>query len=206
MNRPIRALQALSIAVLAIGAASASATYPEKPIRRWCPSPPAAADFMARTLAQKLSGQLGQPVVLDHRGGAGGTIAAETVAAAAPDGYTLLFRTMGTQAINPHLYARLRYDPYKGVGVELGPLLLNTKRTTNPITIATTQPAQLRSNTLYAAAQHLRLHRLRFSGAENVAASNARRTPHPLGGGRSCVLKISACSADAATARRRNVM
>jgi tripartite-type tricarboxylate transporter receptor subunit TctC len=68
---------------------------------------------MARTLAQKLTEQLGQPVVLDHRGGAGGTIAAEAVASAAPDGYTLLFGTMGTQAINPHLYAKLRYDPVK---------------------------------------------------------------------------------------------
>ena len=114
MKRPIRALQALSITVLAIGAASASATYPAKPIRLVVPFPAGGgADFMARTLAQKLSGQLGQPVVLDHRGGAGGTIAAEAVAGAAPDGYTLLFGTMGTQAINPHLYARLRYDPLK---------------------------------------------------------------------------------------------
>ena len=68
---------------------------------------------MARPLAQKLAGLLGKPVVLDNRGGAGGTIAAEAVASAPPDGYTLLFATLGTQAINPHLYAKLRYDPLK---------------------------------------------------------------------------------------------
>ena len=114
MNRSSRALRALSLGGLLIAAASASAAYPEKPIRLVVPFPAGGgADFMARTLSQKLSEQLGQPVVLDHRGGAGGTIAAEAVAGAAPDGYTLLFGTMGTQAINPHLYTRLRYDPLK---------------------------------------------------------------------------------------------
>jgi len=90
------------------------AAYPDKPIRLVVPFPPGgAADLMARSLGQKLAGQLGQAVVLDNRGGAGGTIAAEAVARAAPDGYTLLFGTMGTQAINPNLYASLRYDPLK---------------------------------------------------------------------------------------------
>ena len=114
MNRSSRALLALSLGGLLIAAASASAAYPEKPIRLVVPFPAGGgADFMARTLSQKLSERLGQPVVLDHRGGAGGTIAAEAVAGAAPDGYTLLFGTMGTQAINPHLYPKLRYDPLK---------------------------------------------------------------------------------------------
>jgi len=93
---------------------AAQAAYPDKPIHLLVPFPPGgAADLMARSLGQKLSQQLGQAVVLDNRGGAGGTIAAETVARAAPDGYTLLFGTMGTQAINPNLYAALRYDPLK---------------------------------------------------------------------------------------------
>jgi tripartite-type tricarboxylate transporter receptor subunit TctC len=114
MSRLSRALRALSLGGLLVAAASASAAYPEKPIRLVVPFPAGGgADFMARTLSQKLSERLGQPVVLDHRGGAGGTIAAEAVAGAAPDGYTLLFGTMGTQAINPHLYAKLRYDPLK---------------------------------------------------------------------------------------------
>ena len=102
MSRLSRALRALSLGGLLVAAASASAAYPEKPIRLVVPFPAGGgADFMARTLSQKLSERLGQPVVLDHRGGAGGTIAAEAVARAAPDGYTLLFGTMGTQAINP---------------------------------------------------------------------------------------------------------
>jgi tripartite-type tricarboxylate transporter receptor subunit TctC len=114
MNRSTRLLRALSVGALLVAATGVGAAYPEKPVRLVIPFPAGGgADFMARTLAQKLTEQLGQPVVLDHRGGAGGTIAAEAVASAAPDGYTLLFGTMGTQAINPHLYAKLRYDPLK---------------------------------------------------------------------------------------------
>ncbi len=105
------------LATFALAAASLSAhaqAYPDKPIRLIVPFPPGgAADLMARTLGRGLGERLGQPIVLDNRGGAGGTIAAETVASAPPDGYTLLFATMGTQAINPHLYARLRYDPLR---------------------------------------------------------------------------------------------
>ena len=92
----------------------ARAAYPEKPIRLVVPYPPGgAADLMARSLGQKLAERLGQAVVLDNRGGAGGTIAVDMVAKAAPDGYTLLFGTMGTQAINPNLYPRLPYDPVR---------------------------------------------------------------------------------------------
>jgi tripartite-type tricarboxylate transporter receptor subunit TctC len=92
----------------------AAAAFPDRPIRLLVPFPPGgAADLMARSLGQKLGQQVGQAIVLDNRGGAGGTIAAEAVAKAAPDGYTLLFGTMGTQAINPNLYPRLRYDPVK---------------------------------------------------------------------------------------------
>ena len=94
--------------------AAAWSAYPDKPVRLVVPYPPGgAADLMARSLGQKLAEQLGQAVVLDNRGGAGGTIAVEAVAKAAPDGYTLLFGTMGTQAINPNLYPKLSYDPVK---------------------------------------------------------------------------------------------
>ena len=105
------------LAALAIAASSAcvmAQAYPDKPIRFVVPFPPGgAADLTGRTLARALGERLGQPLVLDNRGGAGGSIAAEIVAAAAPDGYTLLFATMGTQVINPHLYLKLRYDPIK---------------------------------------------------------------------------------------------
>ena len=93
---------------------AAAQGYPDKPIRLVIPFPAGGgADSMARPLAAKLTSQLGHPVVLDHKAGAGGTIAAETAAAAAPDGYTLMFATLGTHAINPSLYAKLRYDPVK---------------------------------------------------------------------------------------------
>lgn len=95
-------------------AQGAMADYPERAVRMIVPFPAGgAADMMARGLAQKLSEQLGQQVVVDNRGGAGGTTAAEAVAAAQPDGYTLFFGTMGTQAINPAIYAKMRYDPIK---------------------------------------------------------------------------------------------
>jgi Uncharacterized protein conserved in bacteria len=104
-------------AVCALGVtvgAHAASPYPERPLRMIVPFPAGgAADIMARGLAQQLSEQLGQQVVIENRGGAGGTPAAEAVVNSPPDGYTLLFATMGTLAINPSLYPKLRYDPVK---------------------------------------------------------------------------------------------
>jgi tripartite-type tricarboxylate transporter receptor subunit TctC len=68
---------------------------------------------MARLVGQHLSQGLGQPVVIDNRGGAGGTIATEVAANSAPDGYTLFFATTGTMAINPSLYRTFKVDPLK---------------------------------------------------------------------------------------------
>ena len=104
---------ALCIASLAAGAALA-ADCPDRPIRLVVPFPAGGAtDLMARTLGQKLADRLGQSVVIDNRAGAGGGVGAEAVATAAPDGYTLLFATMGSLTINPNLYKSLRYDPVK---------------------------------------------------------------------------------------------
>lgn len=90
------------------------AAFPDKPLRMIVPFPAGgAADYMARGMALRLAAELGQPVIIDNRGGAGGAPAAEAVAKAFPDGYTLLFGTMGTQVINPALYPKLRYDPSK---------------------------------------------------------------------------------------------
>lgn len=109
----MRSLTFLLTAILAIvNPFTASAAFPDKPVKMVVPFPAGGAtDLMARGLAQNLSEQLGTPVVIDNRGGAGGTLAAESVARAPADGYTLLFATMGTLAINPALYPKLRYDP-----------------------------------------------------------------------------------------------
>ena len=113
MHSPTRR-RILLAAALSGAPLAAWAAFPERPLRLVVPFPAGgAADLMARGLAQHLGGQLGQQVVIDNRGGAGGTVACEIVARAPADGYTLLFGTMGTQAINPALYSKLRYDPLK---------------------------------------------------------------------------------------------
>ncbi|HET9403583.1 MAG TPA: tripartite tricarboxylate transporter substrate binding protein [Burkholderiales bacterium] len=88
--------------------------YPARPIRLIMPFPPGgASDLIIRPVAQKLSEQLGQTIVIDNRPGAGGNIAAELAARAAPDGYTLLFAASANFSINPNLYAKLPYDPVR---------------------------------------------------------------------------------------------
>lgn len=88
--------------------------FPRQPVTLVVPFPAGGpTDAMARVLAQKLGERLGQQVVVDNKGGAGGSIAAEYVAKAPADGHTLFFGTTGTMAINPSLYSKLRYDPLK---------------------------------------------------------------------------------------------
>src|SRR5262245_21629242 len=90
----------------------AQAPYPSKPIRLVIPfGAGGITDVVGRLIGQRLAGELGQPLVVDNRPGAGGNIAAVAVAQAAPDGYTLLLGTVGTQVVNRMLYAKLPYDP-----------------------------------------------------------------------------------------------
>jgi tripartite-type tricarboxylate transporter receptor subunit TctC len=85
-----------------------------RPLRLVVPFPPGGpTDIVARPLAQMLSAALGQPVTVDNRAGAGGSIAADSVAKSPADGYTLLMGTVGTHAINVSLYKKLPYDPIK---------------------------------------------------------------------------------------------
>ena len=89
------------------------AAYPDKQITMIVPYAPAGStDVLGRILAQVLSKDFGQPVVVDNTGGAGGTIGAATVVNAKPDGYTVLFHNMA-QASAPAIYAKLPYDPAK---------------------------------------------------------------------------------------------
>ena len=112
----------LSLSILAlIFAATASAqSFPTKPLKIIVPFPTGGTvDFFARVISTKLSEALGQSVLVENRAGAGGNIAAEAVAKAAPDGYTLL---MGSEiiAINTSLYSKIGYDPVK----DLAPITL----------------------------------------------------------------------------------
>lgn len=87
--------------------------YPDRPIRLIVGFPPGgAADILGRHAAQQLTEALGQQVVVDNRGGAGGLIATETAARASPGGYTLLFTSI-PHVINPHLYRKVAYDAVK---------------------------------------------------------------------------------------------
>ncbi len=93
-------------------AAVAQGTYPNKPVTLVVPFPPGGGtDIGARIIAEQLGKRWGQTVIVDNKGGAAGQIGADMVAKSRPDGYTLLMGNIGTQAINPALYAKLPYDP-----------------------------------------------------------------------------------------------
>ncbi len=96
------------------GAQDRAANYPVKTVRIIAGSAPGAAvDFNARLAAQKLSEAFGQPVVVEQRTGASGTIGTEYVAKSPPDGYTLGLGSMATLCVVPHLYAKIGYDPVR---------------------------------------------------------------------------------------------
>lgn len=99
---------------LMLSCAPAMAQYPDKPVRLVVPFPPGGpTDVFARVLSSALAEQLGQQVVIENKGGAGGTVGTDLVAKAKPDGYTLLFGTAATHGINVSLYDQLPYDPLK---------------------------------------------------------------------------------------------
>jgi len=90
----------------------AFAAYPDRPIHLIVPFAPGGnADIVGRIVGERISNALGQPVVVDNRGGAGGSIGAEAVARATPDGYTLLVGSNGPLTVNPFVQAKLGYDP-----------------------------------------------------------------------------------------------
>ncbi len=110
-----RTAMALVAVSLAIGAATASAQpWPTKPIKWIVPfASGGTTDILARTVGEKLSAALGQPVVVENKPGAGGGVGAEFVAHSPPDGYTIMGGTISTHAINASLYQKLPYDPVK---------------------------------------------------------------------------------------------
>jgi tripartite-type tricarboxylate transporter receptor subunit TctC len=108
-----RTLLAATVAVCFAASAQAQ-SYPSKPIALIVPFPAGSTtDLVGRILQDELAKAVGQTVIIDNRGGAGGGVGTEAVARSAPDGYTLLMGTIGTHSINPAVYAKINYDPIK---------------------------------------------------------------------------------------------
>ena len=112
-TRKILAAAFCAAAILNVAGASAQ-VWPAKPIRLMVPFPPGGStDIVSRIVAQKLAERLGQPIVIENRGGGGGTIGTAVVARAAPDGYNLTVASTSTHVVAPGVYAKLEYDPVK---------------------------------------------------------------------------------------------
>jgi len=102
------------ISSLLLCATALAQDYPAKPLRFIVPFPPGGGnDTVARAIAQQMGPALGQPVVVDNRPGAGGSIGAELAAKAPADGYTLFLAGVGSHAVNPNFHAKLPYDPVR---------------------------------------------------------------------------------------------
>jgi tripartite-type tricarboxylate transporter receptor subunit TctC len=113
MKKPILAAALCGLAMLCAEAAFAQA-WPTKPIRLMVPFPPGGStDIVARIVAQKLGERLGQPLVIENRGGGGGTIGMAATARTAPDGYNLAVASTSTHVVAPGVYPKLEYDPVK---------------------------------------------------------------------------------------------
>ena len=114
MNHATHVLAGLFLAAVAPVAGAATANYPTKPVRLIVPfAPGGPSDIIGRLVGQKLGDALGQSVIADNRGAAGGIVGFELAARAAPDGYTLLLGSAGGLTMNPSLYLKLPYDPQR---------------------------------------------------------------------------------------------
>ena len=111
--RPFALVRALLAALIVVAGAPAYAQYPDHPIKAIVPFPPGGGtDVFARLVSDRLGKVLGQPVVIDNKGGADGNIGMEAAAKAPPDGYTILFNSSAA-TVNPAMYTKLRFDPAK---------------------------------------------------------------------------------------------
>jgi tripartite-type tricarboxylate transporter receptor subunit TctC len=121
------------LATLILAGSVIAQDYPQRPIRMVIPFPAGGSiDVIGRAIAQPWSTALGQQIVIDNRGGAGGTLGSELVARAAPDGYTILYGNSGPLSIGPHLYKKLGYDLFR----DFAPV---SQAVTSPFVIFATQ-------------------------------------------------------------------
>ena len=161
-------LPVLCLTLIAAGNAAAQ-QYPTRAIRMLIPfTAGSAADIIARAMEPALRERLGQPIVIDNRGGAGGNIAAELLAKAPNDGYTLLMSTLSIQSINLNLYSKVNYNP---------------QRDFNPVTLVGDSPNALVLNPSVPAKTVKDLIALAKSkpGVLNYGSSGAGTTVHLSG-------------------------
>jgi tripartite-type tricarboxylate transporter receptor subunit TctC len=155
------------VALLAATAGAGAADYPDRPVTIVVGFPPGgASDIMARIITSKLSSLLGQPFVVDNRPGAGGNVAGDVVAHAAPDGYTLLLGNNAILATNVSLYNKIDFDPVRDfapvslVGTQANVLVVNldvpAKSLAELIALAKANPGKLNfASSGYGLAAHL---------------------------------------------------
>jgi tripartite-type tricarboxylate transporter receptor subunit TctC len=165
---------------------SAFAAYPDRPIRLIVPFAAGGnADIVGRLVGEQMAQALGQPVVVDNRGGAGGSIGAEAVARSAPDGYTLLVASNGPLTVNPFVQAKLGYDPLKDFApvalTSYAPhaIILNAsvpaKTTADLIALSKSQPVNIATSGV-GSATHMTLERF-------IAQTGAKLTHVPYRSG-----------------------
>jgi len=160
---PLLALSSFVISLLAVAFPVSAQDYPRRPIRLVTAEPGGGNDFAARVLVQAIGGSLGQAMIIDNRGGAGGLISADIVAKAPPDGHTLLVASMGL-AVNAVLYAKLPYDTMKDL-TPIAPLVDYT----NVLVVNNEVPVHSVAELLaYAKARPGKV----FYGSAGVGASN----------------------------------
>jgi len=182
--KTLRAICAILGCALAAPPAFAQ-PYPDKPIRVIVPVPAGGTpDVVARMVSPGLSALLGQQLVIDNRGGAGGLIGAELAAKAAPDGYTLFFSSPGSLTILPHMHKKVEYDTLRDFApvslVASGPFLLIThpsvpvKTVKDLIALAKAQPGKLN----YASAGSGAANHLAMELFKSLAAVDITHVPY----------------------------
>jgi len=183
-------LIATGIAVAAVPGVAAQ-NYPTKPVRMIVPfTPGSATDLLARRVAPKMSDNWNQQVVVDNRGGGGGTLGASIVAKATPDGYTLLVHSIAF-AMNAALYSKLPYDPLKDfapvsqIVISTSLLVvaptLGVKSVKELIALAKQKPGQLTFGTSgVGSGTHLNGEQFRFAAGIDVVHVPYKGVPEPL--------------------------
>ena len=108
----------LATAAMIVAGVVGGQNFPSRPVTLTVGfAPGGGADTAARLIAQKLSENIGQPVVVENKAGAGGNIAAQHIAAAPPDGYTIHLTSVGPMSVAPHVVKNLPYDPQRDAGL-----------------------------------------------------------------------------------------